>query len=33
MKQKILITILDGYGLRKEEHGNAVNQANNKTFN
>ena len=33
MKQKILLTILDGYGLRKEEHGNAVNQANNKTFN
>lgn len=33
MKKKILLTILDGYGLREEDHGNAVNLADNKIFN
>ena len=33
MRKKILLTILDGYGLRKENEGNAVNLANNKFFN
>jgi len=31
--EKIILTILDGYGLRKESKGNAINLANNKTFN
>ena len=31
--EKIILTILDGYGLRDENHGNAVNQANNSFFN
>lgn len=29
---KIILTILDGYGLREEKKGNAVKQANNKIF-
>ena len=29
----VILTILDGYGLRNEEHGNAVKLANNKVFN
>jgi len=33
MKQPIILTILDGYGLRDEDYGNAVAQANNKIFN
>ncbi len=33
MTKPILLTILDGYGLRNEEKGNAVIQANNPTFN
>lgn len=33
MKQPIVLAILDGYGLRDEEHGNAVKLANNPTFN
>lgn len=33
MKKPIVLTILDGYGLRNEEKGNAVSLANNKTFN
>ena len=33
MKQPLLLTILDGYGLRDNEHGNAVKLANNKFFN
>lgn len=33
MKKPIILTILDGYGLREETHGNAVALANNKTFN
>ncbi len=33
MKQPLLLTILDGYGLRDNEHGNAVKLANNKMFN
>lgn len=33
MKQPIILTILDGYGLRDETHGNAVKLADNKTFN
>ena len=33
MKQPIILTILDGYGLRDNEHGNAVKLANNKIFN
>ena len=32
MKKPIVLTILDGYGLREEEHGNAVKLANNPTF-
>ena len=32
MKQPVVLTILDGYGLRKEEKGNAVTLANNKVF-
>ncbi len=31
--QPLLLTILDGYGLREEKHGNAVELANNKMFN
>ena len=33
MKKPIVLTILDGYGLREEAHGNAVKLANNKVFN
>ena len=33
MKKPIVLTILDGYGLRKETHGNAVALANNPVFN
>lgn len=33
MSKPIVLTILDGYGLREEEHGNAVKLANNKVFN
>lgn len=33
MKKPIILTILDGYGLRDCEHGNAVRLANNKVFN
>lgn len=32
MKKPIVLTILDGYGLRKERHGNAVALANNPVF-
>ena len=32
MKKPIVLTILDGYGLRKETHGNAVALANNPVF-
>ena len=32
MKKPIVLTILDGYGLREEEHGNAVALANNPVF-
>ncbi len=33
MTKPIVLTILDGYGLREESHGNAVKLANNKVFN
>lgn len=33
MTKPVILTILDGYGLRDEEHGNAVKLANNKVFN
>ena len=33
MKKPIILTILDGYGLREETHGNAVKLADNKIFN
>ncbi len=33
MTKPIILTILDGYGLREETHGNAVKLANNKIFN
>ncbi len=33
MSKPVILTILDGYGLRKEDYGNAVNLADNKTFN
>ena len=33
MKRPIVLTILDGYGIREEEYGNAVKLADNKTFN
>ena len=33
MNKPILLAILDGYGLRDEEHGNAVKLADNKVFN
>jgi len=33
MKKPIILTILDGYGLREETHGNAVKLADNKMFN
>ena len=33
MTKPVILTILDGYGLREEEHGNAVKLANNKVFN
>ena len=29
MTKPIILTILDGYGLREETHGNAVKLANN----
>ena len=29
----IVLTILDGYGIREESYGNAVKLANNKVFN
>ena len=32
MKQPTILAILDGYGLREEEHGNAVKLANNPNF-
>ena len=32
MKNTTVLAILDGYGLREEEHGNAVKLANNKVF-
>lgn len=32
MKKPIILTILDGYGLREETHGNAVKLADNKVF-
>lgn len=31
--KKILMIILDGFGYREEEHGNAIKRANMKTFN
>ena len=33
MKKTVLLTILDGYGLRDNEYGNAVKVADNKVFN
>ena len=33
MKKPIVLTILDGYGLREKVHGNAVKLANNPVFN
>lgn len=33
MKKPVVLTILDGYGLREEEKGNAVILADNKMFN
>ncbi len=33
MKKPIILTILDGYGLREEKHGNAVQLAQNPVFN
>ena len=33
MSKPIVLTILDGYGLREETHGNAVKLANNEIFN
>ena len=33
MKKPVILTILDGYGLREESHGNAIALADNKTFN
>jgi 2,3-bisphosphoglycerate-independent phosphoglycerate mutase len=33
MTKPIVLTILDGYGLREESHGNAVKLANNEIFN
>ena len=33
MKKPVILTILDGYGLRDEDHGNAVKLADNKIFN
>ncbi len=32
-KHPLILTILDGYGLRENPHGNAVKLANNKVFN
>ena len=32
MKKPLILTILDGYGLREEEKGNAVKLADNKVF-
>ena len=32
MKKPIILTILDGYGLRQDTYGNAVAEADNKTF-
>ena len=31
--KKILLIILDGFGLREDEHGNAVKKANMTYFN
>lgn len=33
MKKPVILTILDGYGLRKNPHGNAIAQADNRVFN
>lgn len=33
MTKPVILTILDGYGLRDNPHGNAVRLANNKVFN
>ncbi len=33
MTKPVILTILDGYGLREESHGNAVKLANNPVFN
>lgn len=33
MTKPVILTILDGYGLRDNPHGNAVKLANNKVFN
>ena len=33
MTKPVVLTILDGYGLREETHGNAVKLANNEIFN
>ena len=33
MTKPVVLTILDGYGLREESHGNAVKLANNEIFN
>lgn len=33
MKKPVILTILDGYGLRENPHGNAIVQADNKVFN
>ena len=32
MKKPIILTILDGFGLKKEEHGNAIKQAKTPNF-
>ena len=32
MRKPTILAILDGYGLREEEHGNAVKLANNPNF-
>ena len=32
MKKPVILTILDGYGLREEEHGNAIKLANMNGF-
>lgn len=33
MKKPIVLTILDGYGISEQEHGNAIKLADNKVFN